>query len=117
MKIRFGAMAAGAGAGALNGLFGAGGGMVLAPLLGLCTDLKEEQIFPCSVVILLPICILSLLFADGWATFSFVQALPYLLGSLLGGICAGLWGKKIPVLWLHRVLGILILWGGIRYLC
>ena len=117
MKIRFGAMAAGAGAGALNGLFGAGGGMVLAPLLGLCTDLKEEQIFPCSVVILLPICILSLLFADGWAAFSFVQALPYLLGSLLGGICAGLWGKKIPVLWLHRVLGILILWGGIRYLC
>lgn len=117
MKIRFGAMAAGAGAGALNGLFGAGGGMVLAPLLGLCTDLKEEQIFPCSVVILLPICIVSLLFADGWAAFSFVQALPYLLGSLLGGICAGLWGKKIPVLWLHRVLGILILWGGIRYLC
>ena len=117
MKIRFGAMAAGAGAGTLNGLFGAGGGMVLAPLLGLCTDLKEEQIFPCSVVILLPICILSLLFADGWAAFSFVQALPYLLGSLLGGICAGLWGKKIPVLWLHRVLGILILWGGIRYLC
>ena len=117
MKIRFGAIAAGAGAGALNGLFGAGGGMVLAPLLGLCTDLKEDQIFPCSVVILFPICILSLLFADGWAAFSFVQALPYLLGSLLGGICAGLWGKKIPVLWLHRVLGILILWGGIRYLC
>ena len=117
MKFRFGAMAAGAGAGALNGLSGAGGGMVLAPLLGLCTDLKEEQIFPCSVVILFPICIVSLLFADGWAAFSFVQALPYLLGSLLGGICAGLWGKKIPVLWLHRVLGILILWGGIRYLC
>ena len=117
MKIRFGAIAAGAGAGALNGLFGAGGGMVLAPLLGLCTDLKEDQIFPCSVVILLPVCIVSLVFADGWAAFSFVQALPYLLGSLLGGICAGLWGKKIPVLWLHRVLGILILWGGIRYLC
>ena len=117
MKIRFGAIAAGAGAGALNGLFGAGGGMVLAPLLGLCTDLKEDQIFPCSVVILLPVCIVSLVFTDGWAAFSFAQALPYLLGSLLGGICAGLWGKKIPVLWLHRVLGILILWGGIRYLC
>ena len=117
MKFRFGAMAAGAGAGVLNGLFGAGGGMVLAPLLGLCTDLKEDQIFPCSVVILFPICIVSLLFADGWAAFSFVQALPYLLGSLLGGIGTGIWGKKVPVLWLHRVLGILILWGGIRYLC
>jgi uncharacterized membrane protein YfcA len=98
MKFRFGAMVAGAGAGALNGLFGAGGGMVLAPLLGLCTDLRENQIFPCSVVILFPICIVSLLFADGWAAFSFVQALPYLLGSLLGGIGTGIWGKKVPVL-------------------
>ena len=117
MKFRFGAMIAGAGTGALNGLFGAGGGMVLAPLLGLCTDLRENQIFPCSVVILFPICIVSLLFADGWVAFSFVQALPYLLGSLLGGIGTGIWGKKIPVLWLHRVLGVLIVWGGIRYLC
>ena len=117
MKLRFGAIAAGTGAGVLNGLFGAGGGMVLAPLLGLCTDLKEDQIFPCSVVILFPVCIVSLLFADGWSEFSFLQALPYLLGSLMGGIGAGLWGKKIPVLWLHRVLGVLILWGGIRYLC
>jgi len=44
------------------------------------------------------------------------QALPYLIGSLIGGVGAGLWGKRIPVLWLHRILGVLILWGGIRYL-
>ena len=117
MKHRIGAIAAGAGAGTLNGLFGAGGGMVLAPLLSALTDLKETQIFPCSIIILFPICILSLVFAEGWADFSFLQALPYLFGSFLGGIGAGIWGKKIPVLWLHRVLGILILWGGIRYLC
>ena len=38
------------------------------------------------------------------------------LGSALGGSLAGLWGKKIPTRWLHRGLGVLILWGGIRYL-
>ena len=117
MKHRIGAVIAGIGAGALNGLLGAGGGMVLAPLLGSLTDLEENKIFPCSVVILFPICILSLLFAEGWQEFSLLNALPYLLGSLLGGIVAGIWGNKIPVLWLHRVLGILIVWGGIRYLC
>ena len=116
MKRCIGAGIAGLGAGALNGLFGAGGGMVLAPLLGTLTDLEEEKLFPCSVAILFPVCMVSLLFSDGWSDFSLLHALPYLTGSFLGGISAGLWGKHIPSLWLHRVLGILILWGGIRYL-
>lgn len=116
MKRCIGAGISGFGAGALNGLFGAGGGMILVPLMGVLTDLDEQQLFPCSVAILFPICIVSLLFADGWAAFSFGQALPYLLGGLLGGICAGSFGKYIPTGLLHRVLGVLILWGGIRYL-
>lgn len=116
MKPSIGATLAGSGAGMLNGLLGAGGGMVLAPLLRTTTDLEEQTIFPCSVAILFPICIVSLIFSEGWETFSLSSALPYLAGSLLGGIAAGKWGKKIPTLWLHRVLGCLILWGGIRYL-
>lgn len=116
MKPYVGAGIAGLGAGALNGLFGAGGGMVLVPLMGALTDSREDSLFPCAVVILLPVCIVSLLFAEGWESFTFIQALPYLLGSALGGFCAGKWGRHIPVLWLHRGLGVLIIWGGIRYL-
>ena len=33
---------AGLGAGAVNGMFGAGGGMVLVPLLTSLTDLEEQ---------------------------------------------------------------------------
>ncbi len=117
MKRCIGAGISGLSAGALNGLFGAGGGMVLVPLMGKLTDLNDQQLFPSSIVILFPICIISLLFADGWSEFHLYSALPYLCGSALGGLAAGLWGKHIPTLWLHRVLGILILWGGIRYLC
>ena len=116
MKRKHGSALAGLGAGVLNGLLGAGGGMVLAPLLKITTDLEEDAIFPCAVAILFPICMVSLLFSNGWAHFSLLLALPYLLGSLLGGIGAGLWGRRIPALWLHRVLGCLILWGGLRYL-
>lgn len=116
MKQYLGAGLSGLCAGILNGLVGAGGGMVLVPLMSLLTDLPQQQLFPCSVAILFPVCIVSLLFAEGWDVFSFWQALPYLIGSLIGGVGAGLWGKRIPVLWLHRILGILILWGGIRYL-
>ncbi len=117
MKNNIGAGISGFCAGALNGLFGAGGGMVLVPLMGKLSDLDEHELFPSSILILFPICIISLLFAKSWATFDFWAALPYLCGSFLGGISAGIWGKHIPTIWLHRVLGVLILWGGIRYLC
>ena len=116
MKSYWGAGITGMCAGTLNGIFGAGGGMVLVPLLGKLTDTEEEELFPSGVCILFPICLISLLFSDGWAEFSWIQAIPYLLGSAIGGLAAGLWGKKIPNLWLHRGLGILILWGGFRYL-
>ena len=108
-----GAVLAGLGAGAINGLFGAGGGMVLIPLLSLLTDWEDGKIFGSSLGVILPICLVSL--ATGPA-LPFQEALPWLLGSGLGGIAAGLWGKKIPVKWLHRGLGILIIWGGVRYL-
>lgn len=111
-----GLMAAGALAGAVNGFFGAGGGMVLVPLLTVLGHLEEEAVFPASVSIMLPICLVSLGITAMAGQLAWGQAVPWLLGSAAGGILAGLWGRKVPVLWLHRGLGILILWGGIRYL-
>lgn len=111
-----GLILAGIAAGALNGIFGGGGGMVLVPLLTLLANLPESTVFPASVCIILPICLTSLGITALTAEIPWRQALPYLIGSAAGGVAAGLWGKKIPVKWLHRGLGILILWGGIRYL-
>lgn len=108
---------AGAAAGAVAGLFGAGGGMVLVPLLTLLTPLKDGEVFPSSVCIILPICLVTLAVTAAVGTIPWQDALPYLLGSAAGGLAAGLWGRRIPVKWLHRGLGILILWGGYRYLC
>ena len=107
---------AGAAAGAVNGLLGAGGGMVLVPMLTGSGKLQEREVFPASVTIILPICIVTLFLSADW-TLTFGQVLPYLSGSILGGIAAGTLGCRIPTLWLHRILGIVILWGGIRYLC
>lgn len=107
---------AGVCAGAINGMFGGGGGLVLVPLLGLLSDLDEDEIFPASVSIILPVCLVSLAVTGFTQGLPWKQALPYLAGSAAGGILAGLFGGRIPTLWLHRGLGILILWGGIRYL-
>lgn len=106
---------AGAAAGAVNGLFGAGGGLVLVPMLGKKVGLSENERFPASIAIIAPVCVTSLLISGKWQ-ISFGELLPYLLGSALGGVAAGLWGRKIPTVWLHRFLGVIILWGGIRFL-
>lgn len=112
-----GMLAAGFGAGMVNGLFGAGGGMVLVPLLTLLTTTEDSEIFTSSIAIILPICVVSIASAAISGTVPWHTSLPYLAGSAAGGLAAGLWGQKIPAKWLHRALGILILWGGIRYLC
>ena len=108
---------AGSIAGAVNGLLGAGGGMVLVPLLTLLGNLEEEKVFPASVSIIFPICLVSLSISPGLANLPWSEAWPYLIASIPGGLLAGALSKKIPVKWLHRALGILIIYGGVRYLC
>ena len=91
--------------------------MILVPMLTLLPGFTQANIFPSSVCIILPICMVSIFFAQTESIASLQMIAPYLLGSLLGGILSGFFGQKIPVLWLHRILGIMVLWGGFRYLC
>lgn len=91
--------------------------MVLVPLLGLLGHLEDAEVFPCSVSMILPICVVTLGYCIYAGATDWQAAMPYLIGSALGGVAAGIWGKHIPTIWLHRALGILILWGGIRYIC
>lgn len=107
---------AGFAAGCVNGIFGAAGGMVLIPALSLMGNIPEQSLFPMSVCVMLPVCILTVLLSGPVASLPWSPALPYLIGGALGGIGAGIWGHRIPVPWLHRIFGILILWGGLRYL-
>lgn len=115
-KHHTGMILCGLGAGIVNGLFGAGGGMVLVPLLTRLTDLEDREVFPASVSVILPICLVSLGVCALSGPLPWRESLPYLAGSTVGGILAGIWGKRIPTVWLHRILGAFILWGGVRYL-
>lgn len=114
MNILLGAAISGLAAGTVNGIFGGAGGMLLIPLLQKLTDLERDAVFPTSVSVILPICIVSLTLST--TPLPWREGLPYLLGSILGGILVGVTGRRIPVKWLHRIFGAMILWGGIRYL-
>ena len=117
MKQQIGYLLAGTVAGAVNGLLGAGGGMILVPLLTLFNKLEDNKVFPTSVAIIFPICLVSLSVSPGFGDLPWAEAWPYLIAAIPGGLLAGLLDKKIPVKWLHRALGILIIYGGVRYLC
>lgn len=105
---------AGALAGILNGLFGAGGGLVLVPLLSGWAKLEEKRSFATSVAVILPLSVVSYtLFCLGGGNV-WGDALPYLLGGIAGGLLSARLFRNISALWLHRLFGVLILYGGIK---
>lgn len=107
---------AGLAAGFVNGFFGAGGGMVLVPLLIWLVGLPDKLAFSSAISIILPLCVVSLVIYGRHDMLPLSDALPYLLGGAGGGVLAGLWFQKIPAKWLHLALGALILLGGVRLL-
>ena len=86
---------AAAAAGVVNGLFGAGGGMVLVPLLTLITKIDDSKIFPTSVITIFPICAVSLGVTALHHALPLTDAAPYLVGGLAGGFLAGIFDNKI----------------------
>lgn len=115
-QFPLGAALAGFLAGIVTGIFGGAGGMVLVPLLSLWTTVQPQELFPISVGVMLSVCLFSLWLISRTSPLPWPDALPYLLGSAAGGVLAGTVGKKVSTLWLHRSFGVLLLWGGVRYL-
>ena len=107
---------AGLAAGFVNGFFGAGGGMVLVPLLIWLVGLPDKLAFSSAISIILPLCVVSHVIYGRHDMLPLSDALPYLLGGAGGGVLAGLWFQKVPAKWLHLALGALILLGGVRLL-
>ncbi len=106
----------GAAAGLINGLMGAGGGMVLVPLLVRWCGLEDKHAFATAISIILPLSIVSIVVYAMKAPLPFADAWPYLAGGLAGGLLGGLLFRKMSANLLHKLLGAFILWGGIQLL-
>ena len=96
MRKNYGAAVAGAAAGLANGLFGAGGGMLLLPLLERLTDLDSREQFASSVCIILPLCLAVAVYEGEFA------------GALFGAVSGLLWdytaGRTVGMLALELLL-------------
>lgn len=100
--------------GLANGLFGSGGGLFLVPLLTRWTKLDQRKAFATSVAVILPLSLVSACVYWWKGALDLSAAWPYLLGGALGGLLSGKVFRKVPLLWLRRVFGLLILYGGVR---
>lgn len=111
---KYRAALSGAAAGLANGLFGAGGGMLLVPMLtGLCR-VEERGAFATALCVMTPLCLVSLGVYALSGTLALELSVPYLIGGFFGGLLGGMLLKRVPVRALHGVLALLIAWGGLR---
>lgn len=101
-------------AGLANGLFGAGGGLFLVPLLSGWAKLPRRRAFAASVGIILPLSVVSAAIYWFRGGLDLSGAWGYLLGGALGGLVSGKVFRRVPVSWLRRGFGLLIVYGGIR---
>ena len=114
MKEKWKYVVTGALGGLANGLFGSGGGLFLVPLMTRWSKLEERKAFATSVAIILSLSIVSSLVYFTKGALDFSTAWPYLLGGGIGGVISGLVFQKVPLNFLRRIFGLLILYGGIR---
>lgn len=99
--------------GILNGLFGAGGGVVVVPMLEKA-GIEPKKAHATSISIILPLCFLSGIFYFFSGHFSFGQAVGYLPLGLAGAVLGAWLLKKIPNDLLRRVFGIVIIISAVR---
>ena len=105
----------GAAAGLLNGLFGAGGGMVVVPMLHK-DGLPAEKSHATSIAVTLPLSTVSSMLYLSFGHMDLMSAAQFLpLGLLGAGIGAWLL-PKIKTVWLHRVFGGIVLYSAVRLL-
>lgn len=101
--------------GMINGLLGAGGGLIAVPALKKA-GLEQKQAHACSIAVILPLSAVSagLYIWRGDVTVS--DALPYLMPGAVGAVIGALLLGKVPDKWLRRIFGAFMVWAGIRLL-
>ncbi len=104
----------GALAGLANGLFGSGGGLFLVPLLTAWAGLDQKKAFATSVAVILPLSLVSAAVYFWKGALDLTAAWPYLIGGAAGGLISGRIFQKISIVWLRRLFGLLIVYGGVR---
>lgn len=99
--------------GVINGLLGAGGGMIAVPVLKkLGFSQKEAQSNAIAVILPISVISASLYLIRGNVTLQ--DAIIYIPGGIIGTIIGTFLLSRLSSKWLKRIFGAFMVWAGIR---
>jgi hypothetical protein len=102
--------------GAINGLFGGGGGMVAVPVLQRGLNYNSKEAHATAIYIIAPVCIAGAIayIVGGFAKLNLI--IPVSAGSVVGGLTGALSLKKMPTVWVDAIFIAVMLAAGIKML-
>ncbi len=101
--------------GLVNGVFGAGGGMLAVPLLKK-SGLDQKSAHANAVAVILPITVISAILYILKGKVALSDSFTYIPTGLIGAVIATFALKKISNKWLRRIFGGFMIYAGIRLL-
>lgn len=98
--------------GIINGLLGAGGGMLVVPALKAQTGAQKAH--ATTVAIIMPMCLASSIWYlfDGRVTIN--DALPYAPYGVIGALIGSVLLTKLKSKQLRIIFGLFMIWAGVR---
>lgn len=106
----------GFGIGFINGFLGAGGGILLVPVLSAIIKEPVKVAHATAVVVILPLCIASGIVYILKGFYSFEIGWKILIGTLAGGVLGTFLLKKLTNNWISLVFAVVMIVAGV-YLC
>ena len=99
--------------GFINGLLGAGGGMLAVPALKKM-GLSEKEAHKNAVAVILPLTLISAVLYILNGRVEIADCLIYIPGGLVGALLGTFIMKKISAKWLSVIFGGFMIWAGVR---
>lgn len=103
----------GIGVGLINGLLGAGGGMLAVPLLKKC-GLKTKEAHAGSIAVILPLSAISGVIYLLNSKVTLGDALKFMPTGAIGAVIGAWLLSKLEDKWLRRIFSVFMLWAGVR---
>ena len=104
----------GAVSGFINGLFGAGGGMVVVPMLIKLLKFKTKPAHATAILIILPLSLVSGLLYLSFGNFNVNVGVPTSIGVIIGGVIGAFLLSKISSKWVGIIFSVLMAAAGVK---
>ncbi len=105
----------GLGVGFINGVFGAGGGMLAVPILK-SEGLSQKNAHANAVAVILPITVLSAVLYLVKGSVSLADSFAFIPTGLIGSVIAAFALQKFSNKWLQKIFAAFMIYAGVRLL-